>query len=264
MTLPFIPFPAGNEAALTVTGAVSLDAATTAWINAVIAAGGTVSGPRQSLVNSLIVDLKADGIWIKLDRLWILAAENTKSALIDLVALATATATGGNFTTDRGYDSSAIDSGFNPGSTPGALYTQDSAHLSVWDNTSGGAAAIIIGISGVSAGVNIYTRYSDNNCYTRINDSPEAGGLAVASTQGFTLGNRSSATARQSYKNGSSLGSLGTVNSTNVPNENILIKGNVTETDQISQFSIGGSLSSTEVTNFYNRLRTYMTAVGVS
>jgi hypothetical protein len=27
--------------------------------------------------------------------------------------------------------------------------------------------------------------------------------------------------------------------------------------------SIGSSLSSTDVTNFYNRLRTYMTAVGV-
>jgi hypothetical protein len=32
---------------------------------------------------------------------------------------------------------------------------------------------------------------------------------------------------------------------------------------QIAMASIGSSLNSTEATNFYNRLRTYMTSMGV-
>jgi len=45
-------------------------------------------------------------------------------------------------------------------------------------------------------------------------------------------------------------------NFTNVPNH---FGSNI----QAAMASIGSSLSSTDATNFYNRLRTYMTAVGV-
>ena len=53
-----------------------------------------------------------DGVWAKLDQIWIFAAENAKSALIDLKGLATATSTGGiapSFTADRGYTGNAAE-----------------------------------------------------------------------------------------------------------------------------------------------------------
>ena len=86
------------------------DAATIAWVNQVVTNGGTVSAGRQTLVDNLIVGLKADGIWTKLERLWLFAAENTISALTDLVGLTLATANNSpTFTADVGY--TGVDAG---------------------------------------------------------------------------------------------------------------------------------------------------------
>jgi hypothetical protein len=64
---------------------VPLDQATIDWIAAVVTAGGTVSTPRGIVVNTFILGLMTDGIWSKLDRLWLLAAENSQSALFYIV-----------------------------------------------------------------------------------------------------------------------------------------------------------------------------------
>src|SRR5215813_10721680 len=114
-----------------------VDSATSAWINAVVLNGGSVSRQRAMLVDDLIVGLKADGIWTKLDRLWLFAAENAKTALTDLVGLTLATAVSSpTFTIDKGYagngTSSYIDTGFNT-STSGVNFTLNTSHLAVWD-----------------------------------------------------------------------------------------------------------------------------------
>ena len=57
---------------------------TTGWIGKVYELGGTVSSTRRTLVDALISGLKSDGVWPKLDRLWLFAAENATSALVDL------------------------------------------------------------------------------------------------------------------------------------------------------------------------------------
>ena len=80
------------------------EAETTAWVAEVVSNGGTVSAGRQTIVNDLIAGLKADGIWAKLDRLWLFAAEDQPSALTDLVGLTLATAVNSpTFTADEGY-----------------------------------------------------------------------------------------------------------------------------------------------------------------
>src|SRR5262245_4406995 len=117
---------------------VGLDAATTAWVNAVVTNGGTVSAGRQTTVNTLITTLKSAGIWTKLDRLWLWAAENQPSALTDLVGLSLATAVNSPcFTADRGYtgngSTSYIDTLFDP--TTGTAFNQNSCHFSVWVRT---------------------------------------------------------------------------------------------------------------------------------
>src|SRR5215475_8332903 len=97
----------------------AIDPATTAWVNAVVTNGGSVSNARKTLVNNLISGLKTDGVWTDLDRLWLYAGENQPSALTDLVATGLATAVNSpTFTTDNGFtgvDASTtvyIDSGF--------------------------------------------------------------------------------------------------------------------------------------------------------
>jgi hypothetical protein len=227
---------------------------------------------------ALIAGLTADGIFAKLDRLWIFAQATEALALVDLVASATATAVNSpTFTANRGYagngSTSYVDSNYNP-STQGTHFQLNSASLSIWSNTSRGPNSVVVA-TGAYDGTSIADLwlYGDSGGTTgvllRLNRDTAGLTKLNSTSQGFFTTNRSTSTASQAYYNGASLGSDATV-STAVPNNTMFIcarhdvgAGSQFSTDQICCAAIGGSLSSTDVLNFYNRLRTYMTAVGV-
>lgn len=256
----------------------TLDSATLAWVAAVVANGGTVSNGRKTLVNNLIVGLKFDGVWTKLDRLVLLAAENMQSALTDLVTGFFCTVNGSPaFTVDRGYtgvDGSTtdyIDILFVP-SLNGVNYTQNAASLSIWNVTNISPASGGVGMGTFDATeTDIYATYLDGNVYGRINDTPSSGSQGPPATRaGHWFLNRSGASTSQIYQNGSLFGSPnGTSGALSNNPMYILALGGVANSastgspQQQAMASIGGNLSSTNVANFYNRLRTYMTAVGV-
>jgi hypothetical protein len=260
----------------------SYDIATQAWVQQVLRNGGSVSTTRQGVVDTLIKGLKTDGVWSKLDRLWLFAAENSQAALTDLVGLTLATANGSpTFTTDRGYTgqdlatpTAYVDSGYNPSS--GATFTQNSAHISAWSVTNNAASngGCLMGADtsgGGNSNINLFDTYLDGNVYGRINDAPASGSQGAPGTrQGHWIANRSGASASQVYQNGSNFSSPNATSGA-VPNTNLFIlcddnsaSGPINGTpNQLAMASAGGSLSSTDASNFYSRLRTYMTAVGV-
>lgn len=90
------------------------------------------SAGQQTLQNQLVVDLKAGGVWNKLDTLAVFATNgNIDFALIDWKRLSQYTAVNSpTFTTNEGFTgngtSSYVDSNFNP-STSGVNYTLNDA-----------------------------------------------------------------------------------------------------------------------------------------
>src|SRR5260221_11187046 len=150
---------------------IAVDPSTLAWVNQVAINGGSVSNARQLVVDTFIITLKAKNVWTKCDRLSLLAAENTPSALTDLVSLTLSVAQGSpTFTTDRGYtgiDASStvyLDTGFNPTvGTP--QFAQNAGHLSAWSNTAAASSAnggAIIGLrdsTGVAQNSLVISRY---------------------------------------------------------------------------------------------------------
>lgn len=269
---------AGNTssvaASASFTTAGSEQAETTAWVNAVVGDGGTVSGGRRTLVNSLIAGLKADGVWSKLDQLPIYAAENTQSALRELKAAAAHTNHSATFTTDRGYNGGGtgyIDTGFNA-STAGGVMTQNSAHISAWVleartvSHDYDAIGVFDGVNTISA-INPYISGQQGVAVT----APLAGQITtnVASAQGMGVANRSGANAEQAYLNGSAIGSDNVNGSLALVNLNFFVCGRNQggslasgSGDTIAMASLGGSLSAGDVSNFYSRMTTYLTAVG--
>jgi hypothetical protein len=238
-----------------------LDAVTTAWVNAVVAAGGTVGDPRKTLVNDFVLGLKSDGVWTKFDRLYLFAAENTKSALRDLVkptvpSLAIGTPT---FTTDQGYTTSSsnyLRITYSPGSDAVAL-AQASAHFSVWNQTSGGQSVPMFNQLSGAGNFHCYPEYSVNNFYARIFEA-SSGAFTTAGAIGHIIGNRSDSSTIQAYRNGTAMtGSPQSIAADVVVDEAINIYNR-----KVSAFSIGGSLNSTQALAFYNRLNTYLTTVG--
>lgn len=243
------------------------------------------SGLDTTHVNAytaLINGLVADGIWYKLDVLHIYATQDTATAQLNLVSSSYPATLNGSptFTVDRGYTGSEgsttvyINTSFNPTTAPSPKYTQNSAHLSVWNLTSGTNTAASMGTANASGivggtGVNVVqTRYPDNISYWRINVPAGGQSANVGSSVGHYHGNRSGASAWQAYRNGASATS-GSDASIAINNMDIYAIGYHATTgavgcgQQQAAISIGSSLNGTEALAFYNRLRTYMTAVGV-
>jgi hypothetical protein len=236
-----------------------------AWVAAVVVNGGTVSPGRKTLVASLISDLQTDGVFAKLDRLWLLAGEDEPSALTDIIANSLATAVSSPvFTVDRGYYgaiASNVDGNFTP-STAGGLWTLNTACLFSWiASTLGGDPSH--SIESTSGPSHIFPRFSDNNQYVRMNDAASTG-FAVADEIGLALGSRTSSSNIDYYRNNTALGSLSTA-PLGLDTASIIImlgRGVITQRTTAAA-GFGGALTPTDAGNLYARLRTYMTAVGV-
>ncbi len=244
------------------------DAATTAWINAVIANGGTVSGARRVVVNSLIVGLKADGVWTGLDLLSIYAAENTPSALTDMKALTLSTAVSSpTFATDLGYtgngSSSYIDSNFNISTATN--FQQDSGSHFGWSNT--GNFAQLGALWGLLASGGVHNRclpQFSGSLFWSVNESGNVTQANSPDPAGLYFQARTGATAQEVDINGTLFQSDAAPSSA-VPNTTLtaLSDGTNFSSRQICCLGCGTGFNATDRTKIYNRLRTYMTAVGV-
>lgn len=246
----------------------AFDPATNAWVTAVISNGGTVSVGRQTIVDTLIRGLKSDGIWSKLDRLWVLAAENTPSALTDMVVDALATAVNSpTFTTDRGYTGDGatayIDTNFNANTATSPNFVQDSASLFAWSNTAGQGGDMIGTTSETKSQIN--QRFTDNNCYYSLNGNTGASFANASDVTGLYLDTRTSSSVIRLDVNGSNANSASGNTSTTPSNFDfcILRAAGTFSSRQVCCGGFGSQMSATDSTNLYNRLRTYMTAVGV-
>jgi hypothetical protein len=230
----------------------------------------------KALLDGLTTDgiFNVDGSSDYLDILYIFATKDNATARLNLVENAFNASVGSDptFTADSDYFADDSDDtltmGYNP-STAGGNFTQNSAHIAVWNLTNSTSDRTIAGNGQSSAGLtHFYIKHtSDNNLYTRINDNGFAGGVAIGDCRGFLMGNRSSSTAIEHYQNGAALGGGVTQASASPLNADIiLLGGNEDSSDtvhHIAAFSLGASMNATMQLNYYNRLRTYMTAVGV-
>jgi hypothetical protein len=249
----------------------ALDPATTAWVNQVITNGGSVSAGRKTAVDTLITGLKTDGLWTKLDRLWLLAAENSQSAFTDLVALASATPVNSpTFTVDRGYASngttSYLNSNFNPSTA--ALYKQNDAHFSVYTRQSTASSNIW---QGCYDGTCIIQMLQQNGTQFYVGINTNGGDTFNGSGAGMLVGIRRTSLAEEYFHNGSSIYTNPSNASVALANLNVFIcarnfsgTADSFDTDQVAASSWGNQLSATEAGNLSSRINTYMTSVGAN
>jgi hypothetical protein len=247
------------------TAAPSFDADYQAVLDYATTQGYTLpSSGQQTLQNQLVVDLKAGGIWSKLDTFGVFATDGDSDfALIDWIRLSDYTAINSpTFTTNEGFtgngSSSYINSNYNP-NTSGVNYTLNDASISVWNNTF----VLNNFISGVSLSVINCLRMSTSSANIRINmdnnNFTPSVDLSDASKKLRQL-NRISANDATAFQDTTSSTHLGV--SVSVANENQLIlrASSFYSSTEVAFFGMGASLVS-ENTDFYNALNTYKTAI---
>lgn len=266
--------------------AVSSDSvAATAFIARTSGLDATHTAAYKALLNGLTTDglFNSDGTSSIFDALYIIATQDEATAVLNLVSTSFGITKNGtpNFTADTGYlgtdsasPSNFLDTGFNPSTASSPKYTQNSAHLSAWSltnatPTNGGA---IIGLNAADTVIqsNIFPRFSDGNLYGRIDDVSASSGSAVADSLGHFAVVRTDSTHSQTYKEGSLVANPNAVSAV-IQNGNIYVLAiNRIGTGaingggyRIAASSIGAALTATQVSNFRDRVRTYLTSVGV-
>lgn len=243
-----------------------------------------LSDTQKGYLDTMITGLVNDGVFAKLDALWIYANANAGNAVLNVISTSYPCIANGSpsFTPFQGYtgvDSSStvyLDTQFNPFTASGH-YAQNGGNLSAWSNTAAQATATggsILGLYNGSVSAQLLPYYSDGNSYFQLNttSAPFAGALGTA--LGHWMANRTTSLQITGYQNDSSaVVTSGGDTSGTMPNGNIYVLAqNLVGTGanfgggrQLSMASVGGDLvTGGDLTGaYYTRLRTYMTAIGL-
>jgi hypothetical protein len=233
---------------------------------------------RVFLINRMIKALKLNGIWDRLDLLYVKAAHNSQAARLNWVTPSSFTLTvvgSPVFTADRGYAGAAsayLNTGWD-GATNAVKASANSISVFAWNRNNRSAnTGCIIGSGGPSASDNsIYPRYPSTDVYLRANDNPASAPLTASTSDGFFHADRQSSTARTGYRNGSSLGSYGSVSSGALSNFDLYIlalnynnsqAGNATS-DQVAVSGVGASIND-KPSVLYSIIQEYLVGVGAA
>lgn len=250
---------------------VATDPATTAWVNAVIADGGSVSATQQTNVNALIVALKGHGIWTLLDRLWLYGGESdTHQAKIDIVNLQSHTITVAPTFGAGGYTGNAVDQFINTNFVPsagGSLFIQDSASFGGYIRTNRAVQDYdLMGTLGGGHICELLPFGGTSRCDINWDGFDT---FTSTASQGFWHLNRSGASATQVYYDGGAL-TTGNPTSQGLPNLAFFVLGrnlgggiNRPSADQIAAVFIGGSMTAAQAANFNTDIEAYMDAWGI-
>ena len=236
---------------------------------------------RKDVYATLIDGLEADGLWAKLDALWMFAADITGNAVVNLKSssFTASLVNSPTFTADEGYtgngSTSYVSSTYTP-STAGGNYTQNSAAFGVYIRTdrATGSAFNDMGVQTTAGGSKVsdlIPRWTDGNCYYTLNAA--TGGAFVNtganSVRGFRALSRVGSTLATPYKNGTAVEAGDAATSSGLPAVAFYIgaKNNAGtaanfSTDQIAASFIAGGLDATENSNLASRINAYMTSLG--
>lgn len=223
---------------------------------------------RKSSINTLIVALKAAGIWDKLDALYITAAADEQAATrnwvadqYNLSAVNTPTFSADEGVTGNG-SSSYYDTGFNPTTASSPKFTLNSASLGVWSLTNLANGAGVSGDMGAFNSSVLRHATLSGTLQGRPNNATTTS-FANGAYPGMASWSRSASNAWSGYAQGA-VGFTGTNATTSLTNAalRVLNSGGAYSTNTLAAAWIGSSLSDAEQSDMYDALSAYLTDVG--
>jgi hypothetical protein len=238
------------------------------------------SASQQTLQNQLVVDLKAAGVWSKLDTFAVFATDGDSDfALIDWINLSQYTAYNSpTFTANNGFagngTSSYIDTNFKP--VNGANYAQNSAHFMVYcyanDLGSTYYGGALDTTPSVIRNLNFGGRDSSNRFSTVAINSTTAdltGNNSITDDTGFNLITRTNSTTVKAYKantlistftNNSDTASYQLARNIFLLARNLNGSANSYGTRKLSIIGIGSDVDSIQ-SDYYTAINNYFTAL---
>jgi len=228
---------------------------------------------RKGHIHDLVEGLVADGIWAKLDRLWVFAAHAENSSLLDWIHPTVAGNACTNvdstaFVVDEGYTGDGTNDYLNTNtsvSTDVTYFTQNSASAAIYCRTNVAEDNDDFGAYGAGGDVSFTLRNSGNECDWRLNLNGDETEASITDSTGMWIMSRLDSDTAYLYRNGSEI-DVDNSSTTGLPTADLYILnapgGEGPSTKQISMAALGGYLTATEAANFTTRFETFMDALG--
>jgi hypothetical protein len=251
-------------AELTVGGAFDEDAQ--AFFDRVTTAGGTLSATEQNAVNTLVIALKADGIWTKMKAIYPMVgasaaacAQNLKSASF------TGTFSSGWTFASTGVTPNGTSAFMNSNLNALSNLSLISTHLSYYSRTEA-TSNWDIGVTSTSTSVvALIIRRTTNLSGADFFSDATAATTNINSSKGFFVGSRISNNSIKYYINNVLSATNTNIDIGSIPNFNIYIGATNSQISygnkQCALASIGDGLTDTDATNFYTRVQAFQTTL---
>jgi hypothetical protein len=239
----------------------TIDPDAQAFFNRVTAAGGTLSGTEETAVNTLVVQMKADGIWTAMRAVYPMVGASAAACAQNLKSSSfTGTFTSGWTFASTGVTPNGTSAYMDTTLIPSTSLSTSSAHLSFYSRSSSSLNQYEFARSNYA----LIVQYSGNTFYVNL----DAGGSYAASTTntngtGFYIGSRLNNTTVQGFKNNSKI--INSALPSTLVTQSLYIGGNGLPTNystkECALASIGDGLTDTQASNFYTAVQAFQTTL---
>jgi hypothetical protein len=257
---------------------IDIDIDAQAFFDRVTTAGGSLSTTEQDAVNTLVVQMKADGIWTKMKAIYPMVGASAASCAQNLKSSSFT----GAFSSGWDFASTGVtptNAYMDTGLAPSGNLTNNNTHISYYSKTDFNATSgnnSDIGVSDLASASYLpiaFFRVRSNNSF-QVGLYNYGGSTYLSSSNGsslgFFVGNRTSNNLLNSWKNGTKQGTntnLESLNITTVTNNFYL--GALNLGGSAAQFSnrecafasIGDGLTDTEASDFYTAVQAFQTTL---
>ena len=246
------------------------DADAQAFVNRVYTAGGVLSTTELSAVNTLVVDMKAAGIWSGMKAIYPMVGASAAACAQNLKSSSfTGTFTSGWTFASTGVTPNGTSAYMDTFLTPSTSLSQNSASIGFYGGNNLGALTDKRAMGAWSTSPNrilgIEPTYTGFGLFGDVNDGS---GTATANTNssGFIFATRNSSTSKIHSIRGTN--TTKTENSTGLPTVTIIL-GAFRKDATIQNYSafqhrlsfIGDGLNSTQASNFYTAVQAFQTTL---
>jgi len=239
----------------------SFDPDAQAFFNRVAAAGGTLSGTEKTAVNTLVIQMKADGTWSLMKAIYPMVGASAAACAQNLKSSSfTGTFSGSVTFASTGVQGNGTTGLMNTAFNPSSQSTSSSVHMSLYSRTNQNRAEF--DFSRLEFGLLLFS----NNFYIQLTSvGSYATSISISNTQGMWIISRTNGTNVNGYRNATKLINNAAQVSTLI-NNNILLmasepSGLNASSKEYAFASIGDGLDDTQAGNFNTAVQAFQTTL---
>jgi hypothetical protein len=244
-----------------------------AFFDRVTTAGGTLSETEKTATNTLVVSMKADGVWTSMKAIYPMVGASAAACAQNLKSSSfTGTFSSGWTFASTGVTPNGTSAFMNTGLVPNTNLTNNNVHLSYYSRTQNAESSSELGSSNTGYTnqytLDLYYLGVSQKVFVASNYPVYSATSTNTDTLGFGIGSRTSTTSAKLYMDGVLLGTNVNNNPNGLSTSSIYLGGHNNagatveySSKQCAFASIGDGLTDTQALNFDTAVQAFQTTL---